>query len=276
MSTRKNNIHLFSIAWSPEQLETGDPHIQPLDNLANLRPDWREYWVMRDYLLNTELNNNHYYGFFSPKFTTKTGLKGADVVAFVQQHKKSDVMIFSPQVDMGCFFLNVFEQNETFDPGFLKICSDLLEAIGEPTDLKSLVMDSRHVVFSNFIVAKPVFWRRWLEVCEKIFALTEAAETALALQVTDATSYPGQVPRKVFIIERIASLLLSTSSWKCAPYSPYRCAWSALPTSKFRNEAVASDALKMAYNDTQHIEFLQTFYAMRQRIFKTGTGEPFI
>lgn len=260
-------VELFSIAWSPETLVQTDPDIAILDNAANQRPDWREYWPMRRYLLETPLDDDTFYGFLSPKFTSKTGLSGADVIRFMEAHAEADVFTFSPQADMGAFFLNVFIQGETFDPGLLDACEELLSHIEQPVDLKSLVMDSRQVVFSNFIVAKPAFWYEWLALCEKIFALAEANDSPLASRINTPTTYPGQVSRKVFIIERIASLLLARGSWRCAPYSTFQCAWSGLPTARFRHEAIASDALKLAYNETRHGDFLSAYAELQQRIF---------
>ncbi|MFT3813821.1 MAG: tetratricopeptide repeat protein [Acidovorax sp.] len=261
------NVHLYSLAWSPETLAQTDPDIAILDNSANPRPDWREYWPMRQFLLNTALDDNACYGFFSPKFSSKTGLTGAGVIDFIRSRPEADVFIFSPQADMGAFFLNVFEQGDTFDPGFLEACQALLAQVGHPVDWAALTMDSRQVVFSNFLVARPAFWRQWLALCEKIFHVAEANGTPAAAQANAPTTYPGAVPRKVFIIERIASLLLATQPWRCAPYSTFQCAWSGLPTAQFQNEAIASDALKLAYNETKDRAFLGAFAALRARIF---------
>lgn len=266
-SSETANVQLFSIAWSPATLVQTDPNIAILDNSANLRPDWREYWAIREYLQNTPLDANTFYGFLSPKFASKTGLTGADAIRFIHSHAQADVFTFSPQADMGAFFLNIFLQGETFDSGFLDVCQELLEHIGQPVDLKSLVMDSRQVVFSNFVVARPAFWQQWLVLCEKIFQLTEANDSPLAAKVNAPTTYPGQVPRKVFIIERMASLLLACGPWRCAPYSTFQCAWSALPTAQFKNEAIAADALKLAYNETRHGDYISAYAAQQSRIF---------
>ena len=268
------NIRLFSLAWSPETLAQTDPDIAILDNSANPRADWREYWPMRTYLLNTPLDEDALYGFFSPKFTSKTGLKGADVIRFVQEHSEADVFTFSPQADMGAFFLNVFEQGEAFDRGFFQTCQELLEHLGFPVDLQSLVMDPRQTVFSNFIVARPSFWRQWLDLCEQIFQIAEAGTAPIAAKVTMPTNYPGMVQRKVFIIERMASLLLSSGVWRCAPYSPFRCAWSILPTAKFPQEAIAAHALKLAYNETRDDVFLDAYAGLCNRIFAAKSSVP--
>ena len=65
-------IHqIFYNAYTEKSLDQG---FIPLDNSDNVRPDWREYWPIRKYLINNELNENDLYGFFSPKFKEKTGL----------------------------------------------------------------------------------------------------------------------------------------------------------------------------------------------------------
>lgn len=261
------DVRLFTIAWSPETLVQTDPNVAILDNCANPRPDWYEYWPIRDYLLHQPLDADTCYGFLSPKFASKTGLTGADVIRFIHERPEADVFTFSPQADMGAFFLNVFEQGETFDPGFMDTCQELLAAVGYPVDWPTLVMDSRQVVFSNFIVARPAFWRQWLDLCEKVFHLAEAGGSSLAAKVNAPTTYPGSAPRKVFIIERMASLLLTSGQWKCAPYSTFQCAWSALPTSEFRNEAIASDALKLAWNETKDRTFIDAYAELRKRVF---------
>jgi len=68
----------------------------------------------------------------------------------------------------------------------------------------------------------------------------------------------------------MASLLLSLEAWKVVPYSTFKCAWSALPTGLLKHEAVMSDALKMAYNDSKDNLYLDTFANLRTGIFHKG------
>lgn len=263
----QNKLYLYQICYQDDHLEFLDPNFIILDNRENLRPDWREYWPIRNYIIEADFDEEGYYGFISPKFTQKTGLSGSAVQLFIKNKPEIDVFTFSPQADMGAFFLNVFEQGEIFDPGFLATTQELMNNLGYSIDLNSLIMDSRHVVFSNFIIARPTFWRKWFFLCEKIFKLAESSNSELAKKINSPTSYPGSVPRKVFIIERMASFLLCSGEWNCAPYSTYQCAWSALPTSQFKQEAISSDALKLAYNETKNQDFFSTFAELRNRLF---------
>ena len=271
-------LHLHQIAYSAASQAQIPPGWLHLDNLANPRPDWFEYWPIRQYLLSQALDDDAFYGFFSPKFCSKTSLSLADVQQFVQAHADStDVFLFSPQPDMGAYFLNVFEQAEAFDAGLIDAYGAFLAHIGRSVPLRQVVMDSRQVVFSNFFVARPAFWREWLALNEALFALCEGAgDGALAplkAALTHATNYPGPggpAQRKVFLMERAASLLLATQpQWRSLAYNPYGFGWSMSRFREHPTEAVISDALKMAWRDQRYPQFLQAFMTVRER-FRNG------
>jgi hypothetical protein len=62
---------IYQIYYSEATKAHNDPGFLPMDNLANERPDWREYWPIRNYLLNNNLEEDTRYGFLSPKFEAK-------------------------------------------------------------------------------------------------------------------------------------------------------------------------------------------------------------
>ena len=182
---------------------------------------------------------------------------------------QADVVLFSPQPDMGAFFLNVFEQGETFDPGLIDAYGGFLQSIGRAAPLRQMVMDSRQVCFSNYFVARPAFWREWLALNEALWAVCEGPDSPLRRGLTHTTTYPGGaggVQRKVFLQERAASLLLATQPrWRSVAHDPFGMGWS---TSRFRqhpNEAFISDALKRAFRDTGWPHYMQAFAAVRER-----------
>lgn len=270
-------IHLYLIAYNEATRQAAmAPGWRLLDNFANARPDWYEYWPIRQHLLAAEqagtLDDEAFYGFFSPKFTAKTGLDHAAVSRFVAaQADVADVLLFSPQPDMGAFFLNVFEQGETFDAGLIDAYGRFLEHVGRPVPLRQLVMDSRQVVFSNYFVARPAFWREWLALNEALFALCEGPHADAGLQalqqaLTVPTSYTGGAQRKVFLMERGASLLLATQPhWRSVPHDPFGFGWSTARFREHPQEAFVSDALKRAWRDTRWPEYMQAFVGVRER-----------
>ena len=261
------DIKLFQIVYSQQTLENIPPGYLVMDNLDGTRKDWREYWPIRKFLLTQALSEDCYYGFFSPRFLEKTGLDHAQALDFIRSAPAgTDLVTFSPQPDMGAFFLNVFEQNEVFDPGFIPACEAFLSSIGMSLKLGPLVMDSRQIVFSNYFVARPDFWRAWLDINEKLFAISEGADSALRQMVNHATTYNG-IERKVFLMERIVSLLLTIDTkWKSHCYNTFSCAWSASKLGENKLDAVMSDALKIAIREQGFPQYLTAFAALRDKL----------
>ncbi len=265
-------VHLHQIAYSPATLAGIKPGYAVLDNLENLQPDWFEYWPIRRYLLSQSLDEAAFYRFFSPKFGHKTHLSHAEVVQFVEKAApRADVVLFSPQPDMGAFFLNVFEQGETFYAGLIDAYSTFLDSIGRPAPLRQLVMDSRQVCFSNYFVARPAFWREWLVLNEALFEVCEGPGCALKTAFGEDSNYKANaaIPRKVFLIERAASLLLITQpKWRSVAHNPFGFNWSKSGPNQHVTDAYISDALKVAFKETRRQQYLEAFSVVRERVLR--------
>ena len=262
-------IHIHQIYYSEQTYRSNDNGFIKLGNLANERPDWREYWSIRHYLLNNILDENDYYGFFSPRFKAKTNLDAPTVYEFIRKYAaETDVFLFSPLFDQGAFCINIFEQGQHSRPGIMPIFQDCVAKIAPTVNLATLVMDSRNIVFCNYIVAKPAFWKAWLQKCEIFFVIAEEDKTLLAIHLNAITSHhSGDAPNKVFVIERIASLLLSTQPhWKVKSYDSTQLPYSDAGISKYPNQLFQLDALKMASSLQAHPQYLAAFSALRQWI----------
>ncbi len=258
---------IYQIYYSSETRNALDEGFIGLDNMSNARPDWREYWPIRTHLMGCALVEDAYYGFFSPKFKSKTGLASGDVTAFIrEQDQSADVLLFSPFFDQIAYPLNIFEQAAFQHHDTMRTFQDCALALALQVDVESLVMDSTNTVFCNYFVAKPAFWRSWLANCELIFDLTERATTDLASRLNQNTNYDKRgAPTKVFVIERIASLMLSTDKrWKARSYNPLSLPWSNAPIAKFRLEMAFLDSLKIAYASQGHSQYMEAFYDLRK------------
>ena len=109
---------VYQIFYNDETREAVDPAFEPLDNMANERPDWREYWPMRKFLLANTLEPDTFYGFLSPRFCSKANIPAAEVIAFIEKMgETSDLVSFSPFPDHNGLFINVIEQGEYAHPG---------------------------------------------------------------------------------------------------------------------------------------------------------------
>ena len=80
-------------------------------------------------------------------------------------------------------------------------------------DLREIITTSTTAILCNSFAAKPRFWREWLLRCERIFDMAESKGHPRAIELNRGYFQRGRpMPAKVFIIERMASLLLATST----------------------------------------------------------------
>lgn len=212
-----SNIYIHQIFYNEETKAQLDPGYIPLDNTANERPDWYEFWPMLKWLQSNPMNDNDWYGFLSPKFFRKTGFTSADVFHVIEQFKEeANIATFSVSWDQAAYFKNVFEQGELWHPGITEVTQQFLNDIGDTTDLQKMVNYSYTSVLSNFIIAKPKFWKEWLSLAEKFFAYAES-KGVLKDRTTTYGSNTNQAPIKTFIQERFASLILSRGGFITIP-----------------------------------------------------------
>jgi hypothetical protein len=115
-------------------------------------------------------------------------------------------------------------------------------------------------------VARPAFWREWLALNEQLFAVCEGQPNPLQQALTQPTTYPGGAQRKVFLMERVASLLLATQPhWRTQAANPFGFGWSMSRFRQHPTEAIISDALKMAFRDQGYPEYMRAFASIRER-----------
>ncbi|HEV7610818.1 MAG TPA: hypothetical protein VGO37_02965 [Steroidobacteraceae bacterium] len=256
-------MHVHQILNHYTSRQELDPGFEVLDNSANERPDWFEYWPIRKFLLNETLDEDAFYGFLSPKFKVKTSLDSEAVREFIQAcDAGAEVIVLSPSIHNSAYYLNVFEHGDAEHPGLKKIAGALFERLGFSADLDSLVSDSRNTVHSNYFIAKPRFWRAWLAINEKMFAIAESASDALGEALRTPTRYRGaaNVQMKIFVMERMATWLLTTDrSFEVRVRDPFvaHSRLYKLPV------AVVCDALKIAYATQGRSQYKDVFLMVR-------------
>jgi hypothetical protein len=257
------SMHIYQILNHYTSRQELDPDFGVLDNSANERPDWFEYWPIRRFLLGEALDENAFYGFLSPKFKRKTGLSSAAVREFIlAADTAAEVMLLSPSIHNSAYYLNVFEHGDAEHPGLKAVARALLERLDLPSDLDSLVSDSRNTVHSNYFIAKPRFWRAWLAINEKLFAIAETAGDPLGEALCAPTRYRGgfNVQMKIFIMERVASWLLT-----CDPSFAVRVRDPFVARSRIYKlpVAIVCDALKIAYATQGRTQYRDVFLLVR-------------
>jgi hypothetical protein len=264
-------IHIHQIYYDAATRAALDPGFIPLDNSANERPDWREFWPIRK-VINEQLaadspENSAFYGYFSPKFGAKTRLKADQVKAFIQANADADVVLFCPYFDQSAFFLNVFEQAEAYHTGFMQVSRQFFDKVGIDVNMQSLLNDSTNTIFCNFFVAKAPFWREWLEIAESLFQQAEGTPNCgLAEPTTHREA--KMLHYKVFLIERLATLLLATRrGFVTAAHDPLSLPLSVPANVRFLHQAIACDSLKIASRELKNAKYIDAFIALRKHVF---------
>jgi hypothetical protein len=256
-------MHIYQILNHYTAREELDPGFGVLDNSANERPDWFEYWPIRKYLLHEALEEDAFYGFLSPKFKLKTSLNFDAVREFILgTGAETDVILLSPSIHNSAYYLNVFDHGDAEHPGLKAVAARLLERLELPSNLDALVSDSRNTVHSNYFIAKPRFWRAWLAINEKMFEIAETASDALGEALRSPTTYRGglNVQMKIFVMERMATWLLTCDrSFAARVRNPFvaRSRLYKLPV------AIVCDALKIAYATQGRTQYKDVFLLMR-------------
>lgn len=208
-AARGRGARIFQIFYDAESEQALDPSFIPLDNTANPRPDWAEYWPIRSVLTHGALGEQELIGFFSPRFRMKTGLSGVDVLDAITAQDAA-VYSFSPGFDQNALFTNPFEQGERYHAGLTAGVAALTHHLDMDVELDTLVCDHTTTIFANYWVARVSLWREWFELAERVFTLCEAGDTPLADMLNASAVHRGKsaYPMKVFVIERLITLLL--------------------------------------------------------------------
>jgi GT2 family glycosyltransferase len=269
----RSTVHLYHIAYSQATLGMLQPGFRVLDNLSNPRPDWYESWPIREFLMHQTLDEDAYYGFLSPKFRFKTGLD-ADALRknIAASDADTDAFFVCPQAEVGAVFLNPVYGSEFTDPGAMSTVQNVLDKAGFNMDVASQVIDSTSLVYSNYVIARPFYWRRWLSLVQWVYDLADDSQSSqLKLELTHPTNYDGGVQRKVFLIECLPSLIFNQDKMKIKslPVNDELSGRGVL--FPYKDQAMVCDALKIAFNETHHPSFLDSFHDAAQSILANFT-----
>lgn len=270
------NLKLFHIYYDVETQNKIQPGFIPLNNLENKRPDWREYWPIREWKIRNEFEEDTYYGFFSPKFQDKTNLSFQQVAEFIEKND-ADVISFSPFLDHSGPFLNIFEHGEMSHRGFRLALEHYLQVRNLQFQPFSTINDHSKFIFCNFFVAKKFFWDHWFSHAEFIFQSAENNKDVLGetLNATAAYKRGVHVLMKVFVVERLASLLVNLHpGLKIASYPGKLLPFEGnTPISKYREEIMLADEQKTRFLKIGNLPDLESFINQRNKLVQLAIKE---
>lgn len=262
-------VNLFQIVYNEETRKEVDPECIPLDNSSSSRPDWFEYWPIREFFLKNNVEDEDYFGFISPRFTEKTGLTGCQIHSAVQAGSSgAEIFSFSPVFDHNAMFANSFAQGETYHPGLISAAQSIFDEIDIGINLTDLVQDQTRIIFSNYFVAKGSLWKKWNELANKVFDLAEVSKAHAINRETSHRDCNGYT-LKIFLMERLISVLLEMESINAEVISEIgihrvscKEAYSVI------GGFVLLDALKGQYLKTGSGLYLDSYEFHRSQIFK--------
>jgi predicted O-linked N-acetylglucosamine transferase (SPINDLY family) len=245
-------------------------------------PAWQHFRRVRElFHINAHsisVDEHRLYGFLPHDFFVLARMDTHQILEKVDRlSSKTEVTGIVLPTDANAFFLNVFEQVEVFDPGFTAMCEQFFASAGVPVRMQSLVMDARQSIVTPFLLARPVFWRRWLAVAEQLYALMQSSENTLTKDSSGLRrklelmgGEEAQKSRAALLLERLAAVLLVLDPALCAQNisSISNVNLQSDPCS-LANAAVVSNALKLAIRETGQAEYSAAFAAQRDHLLQT-------
>lgn len=137
--------------------------------------------------------------------------------------------------------------------------------------MRALITHSRTSVFSNYFLAKPWFWKVWFGVFQRLFEITEGPPSPLESRLNAEVVYRRDrhnVHMKIFVMERVASLLLATTpGLGIRNFPPFEMPVGPDFRYKMR-EIVSLDALKVAFMATGDGYYLDLFRILRDKLLE--------
>lgn len=251
------------------------PGLIPFDNSRNERPDWFELWPILQFLNHHELEDECWYGFFSPRFIDKTLFSSKQVFDFIARNGKGqNVALFSPVWDQLAYFKNPWEQGELWHPGITTLTQRFLDDTHRLAAVDTLITDSKSSVFSNYVVAKKDYWTEWRSIAQDFFNYVEAAGPDSEFSTTTAYGDKVNYPMKTFIQERFSSLLLATGNYKViTPNNSLSAPIFSLlfeDTDDTRRQLQTCDLMKSRYRASADKQYLEMYWRIRAGIHFTG------
>jgi hypothetical protein len=267
---------IHQIFYDSKTEATLDPGFIPLNNTENQRPDWYELWVIKNFLERSTLIDDAWYGFFSPKLHAKTGLRANEIVDFLKTvDTNMEVVTIPYSWEQIAYFLNPFEQGNLFHPGLAKYTQQFIDHLGWDFNISTFAGHSGNSVFCNFIIAKPRYWKKWLELATAFFDLIESGKGDLAQALGGTTSYGSvrnQAPLKTFVQERFPSLILGKNEFQTSVLDishqlpVFRRLFNEHP--RTRRLLQTCDVLKSEYTRSGDIDLLLSYRKIRSLIPK--------
>lgn len=186
-----------------------------LSNTNPDRPDLFEIEPILKYLGKHEINDNDYYGFFSPRIFEKTGLSHGDIREITNSEiEKSDIVSLSSGPIYLSNFNNPVIQADRSHGDFANRFNALFSRIDPNNSLNCRQFShsdvpQQYFLLSHYFIARGSFWRIWADYIASALS-EESHDENLRSMLGESCRYPdrdGNYTYMIFVLERLAGLI---------------------------------------------------------------------
>lgn len=212
-SDAEMNTKIFEVVFSPSESTSLDEAVPFY--VDNLNPGWRELQAYAEIYRQEKYKTAEVVGVFSPKFAMKAGISVHEFQKFIQNSPSGDVYFINPYPQIAYRSLNVWMQGELAHPGLIDLTKELLNHLNLDYQL---LMEKRQgpniLCYCNFWAGTPSFWEKYVGgVLMPIVNFLEGhSESNLVRKLTSKTKYVDPAPFLPFIVERLFSTFLQSTS----------------------------------------------------------------
>lgn len=270
-----NNMKIFQIYFKEELKQHCDPAFVPLSNVANPRPDLREWDVWNREHENIVSEGLDLWGFVSWRFREKTNLSGQQFVDFITANPGYDVYFVNPCIVNEAAFINSWEQGDMHHPNISEIANSFLTKLGyEDVSVRDLVLDRTRTMYANYLVGTRDFWDRFMQFSNKLF--TEAEQDAeFKHKVFGAGlsnyAHDKSLPNFTFLIERLIPTFIELEGFNALPYQ-YTHETVAAKYQPHFADIMALSNLKVLINQYESDELYTIWNHYRHKFLKDNPG----
>lgn len=197
----------------------------PLDNCKPKRPELFEIEPILRFITDSELENDSFYGFFSPRLFEKTGLSSDDIFPIDEDtFKKHDVVSISPHPISGRWLKNPIHQGKQHGGFRWRFDCLVSEAKISTSEIQEEFIygtpNPEYFLYSHYFWATGKFWKKWAEKIQNILEMESSDNTFRAI-INSRCSYKetNQYNYLVFLLERVAGLLAFSNKSPVAEYA---------------------------------------------------------
>jgi hypothetical protein len=137
-----------------------------------------------------------------------------EIEALIAANPRAEVALCSYNWPALAQWQNVWLPVEKYHPGLIRCAEDFLRSIGHRPDLARSIGDFRNSVYSNYVIARPRFWRAWAALARSYHDYVDHAPEPRADDGPASYGGPVECRMKTFVQERLACWILQSESFE--------------------------------------------------------------